>query len=153
MTVHNYILQSIFDMQSLAAARSYSTRFKSPSTINSHVQPILQEANEDYEIESRAQGPGLAHYQVWQPSPQIDWIIETLRQEIIKHKESTRKINYQLEQVLYRERIFNHFLRVNFQEARAKSTCAKRKLQAYEQNLDMVCITSPKATAKRSNII
>ena len=119
-----------FDAQS-PAVRSYSTQFKS-SSVNSNIQP--QQADKHYETESRVQEPG-----PYQSNSQIDWIIETLRQVTSKHNEtrlalqSTRRINFQLEQLLYQERTFNHALRVNVQEAEMKRVYAEAKLRTYEQ--------------------
>jgi len=148
----------IFNMQSPAAARSYSTtQFNPPSSVNSHVQPALQPANNHYETESRVQEPGPARYQVPQSSPQIEWIIETLRQETNKHNEtrltlqSTRKMNIQLEQLLHQERTFNHALRANVQEAEMKRIYAEGQLRAYEQqNAHMVRNRAVQVTTENS---
>ena len=135
-----------FGMQSPAAARSYPPQYRPP--INPQMQPSLQQANKNYETESRLQDPGPASYQVPHPSPQIDWIIQTLHEETSRHNEtrlalqSTRKINVQLEHLLYQERTFNHALRVKVQEAEMKRVYAEGKLRAYEEhNPHMVCIT------------
>jgi hypothetical protein len=74
-----------------------------------------------------------------QSNPQIDWIILILHQETSKHNEirlalqSSRRVNQQLEQLLYQEQTFNYTLQVNIQEAEKRRINTKDKLRAYEQ--------------------
>ena len=136
---------STFGLQSPTAARSYF-QFNPLSSANSHIQPVLQEEDKPlYQIGGQERGPA---YQVPQSNPQIDWIIETLRQETRKYDQTrltlqtARKINHQLEQLLYQERTFNHALRLKVQEAEMKRIDAEGKLRTYElQSLYVVYVT------------
>jgi hypothetical protein len=129
-----------FGLQSPIAATSSTPQSKPSSWTNSQIQSFIQQLERPfYETQSRVQEPRPASYQMPQSNPQIDWIIQILHQETSKHNEirlalqSSRRVNQQLEQLLYQERTFNHTLQVNIQEAEKRRINTEDKLRAYEQ--------------------
>jgi hypothetical protein len=117
-----------FGLQSSVATQSHTTpssQVEPSSLAIPYVQPVIQQANKPQHEKDRP-GPGPANYHIPQSNPQLEWLMETLYQETSRHNEtrmtlqSTRKINFQLEQLLYQERSFNHALRVNLQDAEMK---------------------------------
>ena len=124
----------------------YSFQNKPLSSNNLHIQPVPQKKAEKplNETGRHIQEPRAASYQVAQPSLQVDRIIEALHQETSKHNEtrmalqSSRRANFQLEQLLYQERTFNHALRVNVQDAEMKRIFAEGQLKAFEQQSFMI---------------
>lgn len=141
---------SAIDLQSPAVAPPcpHSFELNPLSSANLRIEPLLrQNANKPfYETNRRVQEPRPTSYQGLQS---IDSVLETLHLEIGRHNETrrvlqtSRKTNFQLEQLLFQERAFNHSLRVSVQEAEMKRILAEGKLRANEhQCLSDVCVTN-----------
>jgi hypothetical protein len=129
-----------FSLQSPIVAISSTPQPKPSSWTNSQIQSFIQQSERPfYETQNHVQEPRPASYQMPQSNPQIDWIILILHQETSKHNEirlalqSSRRVNQQLEQLLYQEQTFNYTLQVNIQEAEKRRINTKDKLRAYEQ--------------------
>jgi len=136
---------SAFGLQSPAVVRPCPCSFElnDLSSVDLHIQPLLQQKADKPFCETKG------HVQESRPPsyPSIDSVLETLQLEIGRHNETrlilqtSRKTNFQLEQLLFQERSFNHSLRVRVQEAEMKMIAAEGKLQANEhRNLHNVCI-------------
>ena len=107
------------------------------------MNPLLQQTADklSHDKNKRTQESRPNDYQIVQSDSQVDWILDTLKQETSRHNETrmalqhSRQQTVQLERLLYQERSFNHTLRVNAQDAEIRRIAAKSKARAYEQQV------------------
>lgn len=117
-----------------------SQYFHSPLAATSHAQPGPQQTGKSPDGVRLFMELGTTGYQTPQPSTQIDWIINTLRQEAAKHNEtrlalhSSYQAQLQTEQLLVEERASTHALRVRAQEIEMRSVYLEGQLRACEQH-------------------
>ena len=122
----------------------------------SHAHPTLHQTGKPLHDMARPfLEPGMGYYQTPQSSPQIDWIITTLRQEAARHSQtrsdlqSSCQAHLQTEQLLFQERASNQALRVEAQKAEIRNIYLEGKLRAYEQQQSLhVGTATPRGKTK-----